>query len=258
MLPYLAKFSLAGKIALVTGAGRGLGFEIAKALAGAGAHVVINGRDQYRLDAAVATIGDFGEGSASAAAFDVADPDALRAALDVIEQRHGRLDIVVGNVGQRDRRSLAECGDADIRALIEVDLVASLILAREAAQRMLAHGDGRLIFVTSIVSGRSSGRDAAYATAKAGLEGMIHALATEYGRHGITANAISPGFFATETNAPLWEDSARSAFFERRTPLGRWGRPEEIGGAAVFLASAAASFVNGHILVVDGGTTSQM
>jgi gluconate 5-dehydrogenase len=257
MSSYLAAFSLAGKIALVTGAGRGLGFEIAKAMAGAGAHVVVNGRDQGRLDAAVDAIGVTG-GSASAAAFDVADPDALRAALTVVEDRHGRLDIVVGNVGQRDRRRLAECGDNDIRTLIGVDLVASLILAREAAQRMLAQGGGRLIFVTSIVTDRSSGRDAIYASAKAGLVGMIHALAVEYGPRGITANAIAPGFFATETNAPLWKDSARSAFFEQRTPLGRWGRPEEIGGAAVFLASAAASFVNGHVLVVDGGTTSQM
>jgi gluconate 5-dehydrogenase len=257
MSPYLANFSLAGKIALVTGAGRGLGFEIAKAMAGAGAHVVVNGRDPGRLDGAVAAIGAAG-GSVSGAAFDVADPDALRAALTSIEQQHGQLDIVVGNVGQRDRRRLAECGDDDLRTLIEVDLVASLILAREAAQRMLAHGEGRLIFVTSIVSERSSGRDAAYASAKAGLAGMIHALAVEYGPHGITANGIAPGFFATETNAPLWQDPARSAFFERRTPLGRWGRPEEIGGAAVFLASAAASFINGHILVVDGGTTSQM
>jgi gluconate 5-dehydrogenase len=257
MSPYLAAFSLEGKIALVTGAGRGLGFEIAKAMAGAGAHVVVNGRDRGRLDAAVDAIGATG-GLASAAAFDVADPDALRAALTVIDDRHGQLDIVVGNVGQRDRRRLAECGDDDIRTLIGVDLVASLILAREAAQRMLAQGGGRLIFVTSIVTDRSSGRDAIYASAKAGLVGMIHALAVEYGPHGITANAIAPGFFATETNAPLWEDPARSAFFEQRTPLGRWGRSEEIGGAAVFLASSAASYINGHILVVDGGTTSQM
>ncbi len=257
MSPYLAHFSLTGKIALVTGAGRGLGFEIAKAMAGAGAHVVVNGRDPGRLDAAVAAIGEAG-GSASAAAFEVADPGALRAALAAIEARHGRLDIVVGNVGQRDRRRLAECGDDDLRALIEVDLVASLILAREAAAVMLRHDGGRLIFVTSIVSERSSGRDAAYASAKAGLVGMIHALAVEYGPKGITANGIAPGFFATETNAELSQDPARSAFFERRTPLGRWGRPEEIGGAAVFLASPAASYVNGHILVVDGGTTSQM
>jgi len=257
MSSYLATFSLAGKTALVTGAGRGLGFEIAKAMAGAGAHVVINGRDQARLDAAVAAVVEAG-GVASGAAFDVADPGALRAAFTAIEERHGRLDIVVGNVGQRDRRSLAECGDDDIRTLIEVDLVASLILAREAAERMASHGEGRLIFVTSIVSERSSGRDAVYASAKGGLAGMIHALATEYGPRGITTNAISPGFFATETNAPLWSDPARSRFFEQRTPLGRWGRPEEIGGAAVFLASAAASFVNGHVLVIDGGTTSKM
>jgi gluconate 5-dehydrogenase len=257
MSSYLAQFSLEGKVALVTGAGRGLGFEIAKALAGAGAHVVVNGRDRERLDAAVKAIAEAG-GAASAAAFDVADPKAMRAALADIEREHGRLDIVVGNVGQRDRRSLAECEDEAIRTLIEVDLVASLILAREAAQMMLRHGSGRLIFVTSIVAGRSSGRDAIYASAKAGLGGMINALATEYGRHGITVNGIAPGFFATETNAPLWRDAARSAFFEQRTPLGRWGQPEEIGGAAVFLASQAASFVNGHVLVVDGGTTSKM
>jgi gluconate 5-dehydrogenase len=257
MLPYLEKFSLAGKVALVTGAGRGLGFEIAKAMAGAGAHVVVNGRDKARLALAVAAITDDG-GSASAAACDVADADALRAALSLIEGRYGHLDIVVGNVGQRDRRRLAECGDDDIRTLIDVDLVASLILAREAARLMLPRGAGRLIFVTSIVSGRSSGRDATYAAAKAGLAGMMHALAVEYGPQGITVNGISPGFFATETNAGLSEDPARSAFFEQRTPLRRWGKPEEIGGAAVFLASAAASFVNGHILVIDGGTTSQM
>jgi gluconate 5-dehydrogenase len=257
MPPYLANFSLVGKTALVTGAGRGLGFEIASAMAGAGAFVVVNGRAPERLDAAVAAIRDAG-GRASAAAFDVAEAVALRAALDGIERDHGRLDIVVGNVGQRDRRRIAECGDDDLRAVIEVDLVASLILAREAAERMAPYGSGRLIFLTSIASQMSSGRDAAYAAAKSGLEGMVHALAVEYGALGITANGISPGFFATETNAALATDPKRSAYFERRTPLRRWGRPEEIAGAAVFLASAAASFVNGHILVVDGGTTSQM
>ena len=253
----LSQFSLDGKVALVTGAGRGLGFEIAKALAGAGAHVVINGRDRDRLAAAAASVRGAG-GLASAAAFDVGDADALRAALTEIEHQHARLDIVVGNVGQRDRRRIAECGDDDIRSLIEVDLVSGLILAREAAERMVPRGEGRLIFLTSIASQMSSGRDAAYAAAKAGLEGLIHAMAVEYGRHGVTTNGISPGFFATETNAALAFDPARAAFFEQRTPLRRWGRPEEIGGAAVFLASAAASFVNGHILVVDGGTTSQM
>jgi len=257
MPPYLANFSLESKVALVTGAGRGLGFEIAKALAGAGAHVVINGRDESRLNAAASAIREAG-GSASAAAFDVAAAAALRAALAAIEQQHHRLDIVVGNVGQRDRRRLAECSDDDLRTLVEVDLVSGLILAREAAERMRPRGEGRLIFVTSIASQMSSGRDAGYAAAKSGLEGLVHALAVEYGRDGITANGISPGFFATETNAALAGDPTRSAYFERRTPLRRWGRPAEIGGAAVFLASVAASFVNGHILVVDGGTTSQM
>jgi gluconate 5-dehydrogenase len=258
MLPTLQRFPLTGKIILVTGAGRGLGFEIAKALAGAGGHVIVNGRDATRLATAAARIGEAGGGSVETAPFDIADSAALNAAFAAIAAKHGRLDVLVNNVGARNRKPLLEFSDAEIRALIETDLVAGLSLARESARLMLPQKSGRLIAVTSIAGTLARAGDAVYPTAKAGLTGMVRALAAEFGRYGITSNAIAPGFFATETNAHLVADPAVSASFERRTPMGRWGRPEEISGAAVFLASDAASFVNGHVLTVDGGTSIMM
>ena len=256
-LPYLSQFSLEGRVALVTGSGRGLGLEIARAMAGAGAHVLLNGRDAARLRPQADAIAAAG-GRASALAFDVADRGAVRDAFARIERDHGRLDVLVQNVGQRNRKPLADFADEDISDLLNVDLAAGLILAREAARLMLPQGFGRLIAVTSIAGQVARANDAVYAAAKAGLTGMVRALAVEYGGKGLTSNAIAPGFFATETNAGITGNPALSAYFEGRTPLGRWGRPEEIAGAAVFLASAAASYVNGHVLVVDGGATIQM
>ena len=256
-LPYLSQFSLEGRVALVTGSGRGLGLEIARAMAGSGAHVLLNGRDAARLQPQADAIAAAG-GRASILAFDVADRDAVRDAFARIERDHGRLDVLVQNVGQRNRKPLTDFSDAEIGDLLNVDLASGIILAREAARLMLPRGFGRLIAVTSIAGQVARANDAVYAAAKAGLTGMVRALAAEYGGKGLTSNAIAPGFFATETNAAITGDPALSAYFEGRTPLGRWGRPEEIAGAAVFLASAAASYVNGHVLVVDGGATIQM
>ncbi|PWC34071.1 SDR family oxidoreductase [Azospirillum sp. TSO35-2] len=255
--PYLSTFSLAGQMALVTGSGRGLGLEIARAMAGAGAHVLLNGRDAAALEARVAEITAAG-GTASALAFDVSDRAAVRDAFGRIEREHVRLDVLVQNVGQRNRKPLAEFSDNEISALLDVDLASGLILAREAARLMLPRRTGRLIAVTSIAGQIARANDSVYAAAKAGLTGMVRALAAEYGPQGLTSNAIAPGFFATETNAAITGDPERAAYFANRTPMRRWGRPEEIAGAAVYLASAAASYVNGHVLVVDGGATIQM
>ncbi len=248
-------FSLEGKVALVTGSARGLGLEIARALRGAGAHVLLNGRDGGRLREAAAAIGGPG---LSCLPFDVSDGEALRAAFATIEREHGRLDVLVHNVGQRNRKPLAEFADSEIRRLLDIDLAAGLSLAREAGRLMLPRREGRLITVTSVAGQVARANDAVYTAAKAGLAGMVRALAAEYGPHNITSNAIAPGFFATETNAGIVNDPAASAYFEKRTPMGRWGRPAEIAGAAVFLASPAASYVNGHVLVVDGGATILM
>ncbi len=248
-------FSLAGRVALITGSARGLGLAIAKGLAGAGAHVVLNGRHASRLAPALSAIKAAG-GDASLAAFDVADHAAAARAVGEIAQQHGRLDVLVNNVGVRNRKTIAAFTLDEIRALIDADLIGALVLARESAKPMTARKWGRIINITSIAAIIARPDDGVYAAAKGGLTALTKALAAELGRHGITANAIAPGFFATETNAAMIADPAIGPVYAARTMLGRWADPAEIAGAAVFLASDAASFVTGHVLVVDGGTTS--
>lgn len=253
----LRKFSLENRIAVITGSGRGLGFEIAKAFAEAGAHVWLTGRNAQTLEEAADTLRNAG-GKADYAAFDIADTAAGSALVRRIMDEFGHLDILVNNVGARDRRPLSEFSDEDVLELIRTDLTSSVSLSRDAAQAMNTNGYGRIITITSILGHIVRPGDAIYPVAKQGLTGLMRAIAVEYGARGITSNAIAPGMFATETNAALAENPDMVAFAKLRVPLERWGRPDEIAGAALFLASDAASFVNGHVLTVDGGMSVRL
>ncbi|WP_176083079.1 SDR family oxidoreductase [Martelella sp. HB161492] len=253
----LDRFSLKGRIALVTGARQGLGLEIARSFAEAGAHVIITGRNETGLAAACDDIRSAG-GTASGSTFDLADGEARRAAIAEILKAHGRLDILVNNVGARDRRSIDAFSDDEIAAFMATDLIGAIALSRDAAAAMKTNGHGRLIFVSSITAHNALPGDNLYPAAKAGLEGFARALAVEYGSLGITSNIIAPGMFATETNAHLANDPDMLAFARSRVPVQRWGRPEEIAGAALLLASDAGSFINGATITVDGGHSVKM
>lgn len=249
-----SNFSLSGRIAFVTGSSRGLGAAIARGLADAGARVILHGRDQRRLDDAVAAM----PGCVGGAAFDVSDTAALAAAFASIAERHGRLDILVNNAGVIPRKPLLETSDEEWDSVIDSNLSAYFRCAREAARIMIPAGFGRIIMVSSILGILGRATVNGYVTAKAGVHGMTRSLALELAPHNITVNAIAPGYFPTDATDVLHRNPQFNDFVVGRTPMKRWGDPPELAGPAVFLASDAASYVTGHVLVVDGGLTAAL
>jgi len=250
-------FSLSGKVALVTGASRGLGWAMARSLASAGAAVVINGRDGSTLQPRVEELSKAGlEGAA--AAFDVTDEKACIACVQGIVQRHGRLDILVANAGIQHRRPITEFETADFQRVLATNLTAVWALAREAARVMIPRKAGRIIMTGSVSAILARPTISGYVASKGAVHAITRELAIELAPHNVTVNAIAPGYFATELNTALIENKEFNDWVCRRTPAGRWGRLDEIGPAAVFLASDEASFVTGHVLVVDGALSASM
>lgn len=246
-------FDLTGQHALITGSSAGLGFASARALARAGAHVWLNGRDEAKLGQAATAIKADG-GAAIALAFDVNDDAARARAFARIETEAGRLDILVNNVGLRDRRALFDIDSAAARALVETNLITPFELARMAAKLMIA-GDrgGRIVNISSVAGSIANPGDPVYGVTKAGLDGLTRALAAELGPHAITVNGVAPGFFKTKANAASMADPKIAEWLNSRTALGRWGEPEELAPAVLFLCSPAAAYITGQMLAVDGG-----
>jgi gluconate 5-dehydrogenase len=247
-------FALDGQVALVTGSSRGLGWAMARALSAAGATVVLHGRDPELLRARAQELAATGART-DVAPFDVTDTQAGSRAIRHIAATHGRLDILVNNAGFMLRKPIADVTDSDWHSVLATDLTPCFTLSRAAADVMVRQGRGSIIMISSIVASTTRPQIAAYTAAKGAVSALTRALAVELGPHGVRCNAIAPGYFRTEATAPL-EGTELDRMISARTPLGRWGNPVEIGGAVVFLASEAGSYVNGTILTVDGGLTA--
>src|SRR5882672_2983362 len=244
------QFRLNGRTALVTGSARGLGWEMAQGLAQAGARVLLHGRSAERLAPRVADLRGAGF-AADAIAFDMADRKSMADAV----AKAGPVDVLIHNVGERDRRAFLDIEPEAFARLIDVDLTAAHALISLLLPGMIERAWGRLIMITSIAGDLAVPNASSYVAAKGGLAALTRALAVEFGAKGITSNALSPGFFATETNGPMIA-SANGEKHRERCPAKRWADPKEIAGAAIFLASPAASYVNGHTLIVDGGVSA--
>ncbi len=254
----MVDFSLKGKTALVTGAAYGIGFAMAEALAEAGARIAFNCRSQRHLDDALEAYAARGI-EARGYICDVTDEEAVRGMVAAIAKEMGTIDILVNNAGIIRRVPMHEMSAAEFREVVDIDLTAPFIVAKAVIPAMIAKGGGKIINVCSMMSELGRETVSAYASAKGGLKMLTRNIASEYGRYNIQCNGIGPGYIATPQTAPLRErqaDGSRhpfDSFIVSKTPAARWGVPDDLKGPAVFLASAASDFVNGHILYVDGG-----
>ncbi len=248
-------FNLDNRTALITGSSRSLGYAVARGLAEAGAAVVLNGVDEQRLEAAAKRLAADGF-TVHRSRFDVSDESAVAAAFEALDAAGVAVDIVVNNAGIQLRRPLIDVAAADWQKVIDVNLTGPFLVAREAARRMLERRRGKIINIGSIIGEVARTTIGPYAASKGGLRMLTRAMTAEWAEGGIQANAIGPGYLATEMTEVLVNNKQFDAWLRGRTPARRWGSPEDIVGAVIFLASSASDYVNGQVIYVDGGMTA--
>lgn len=253
----LSQFSLAGRRALITGSSRGIGFAVAAALAGAGADVILNARDKVALGEACEKLASSGA-RARALAFDVTSTDSVGEAIEFAEGDIGPIDILVNNAGMQFRSALEDFPAEKFEQVMATNVTSVFTVSQAVARHMIRRGAGKIINIGSVLSALARPSVAPYAASKAAVANLTRGMATDWAKHGLNVNAIAPGYIRTELNEALIKDNDFNSWLEARTPMGRWGDPAELGGAAVFLASEASSFVNGHILYVDGALTASV
>lgn len=252
----MPNFDLTGRVALVTGSSKGIGFSLSKGLAKAGAQLVMNGRNEDDLEAAADTLRATGA-QVDTLSFDVTDPAAVREAVNDYE-RVGQIDILINNAGMQHRGPLEDFETDAFDHLMRTNVNSAFYVGQAVAKHMIPRGQGKIINIASVQTALARPGIAPYTASKGAIANLTKGMATDWARLGLNCNAIAPGYFDTPLNAALVADPEFSAWLEKRTPQGRWGNVEELQGAAVFLASDAASFVNGHTLYVDGGITASL
>jgi gluconate 5-dehydrogenase len=250
-------FDLTGRMALITGSGQGIGFSLALGLGMAGARIVLNGRSMEKLDGTLRTLTKEGI-NAHAMPFDVSDADAVATGVASIEASIGPIDILVNNAGIQRRRPLEDFSLVDWREVMRVNLDSVFLVGQAVARYMISRGRGKIINIASLQSEAARYSIAPYTASKGAVKNLTKGMCTDWARHGLQINAIGPGYFATPLNQALIDNPEFDAWLKTRTPAGRWGRVEELQGAAIFLASAASDFVNGQIIYVDGGVLATL
>lgn len=250
-------FDLSGRTALVTGSSLGIGRALARGLAQAGARVVLNARNAERLDETAATLRAEGA-QVHTLPFDVTDPGATRAAIEGFETDTGPIDILVNNAGMQHRTPLEDFPTDAFETLMRTNVHSVFFVGQAVARHMIGRGAGKIINIASVQTALARPGIAPYTASKGAVANLTKGMATDWAKYGLNCNAIAPGYFDTPLNAALVADPEFSAWLEKRTPAGRWGKVEELVGACVFLSSDAASFVNGHTLFVDGGITASL
>ncbi len=250
----LEMFDLSKQRALVTGSGQGIGFSLARGLAGAGAEVILNDIDEKRLSTAAGRLRSEGA-VVHELGFDVTESEKVTAAIDGFESQTGAIDILVNNAGMQFRAPLEEFPIERFDFMMRLNINSAFYVGQAVARHMISRGSGKIVNICSVQTALARPSIAPYTASKGAIANLTKGMATDWAKHGLQINGLAPGYFKTELTSALVTDEEFTAWLSARTPAGRWGDVEELVGACIFLSSAASSFVNGHVLYVDGGIT---